>query len=99
MSLLSPEQLVAKGYRRTSDRYGILARVDREDWKEVLEKHLGRELPENYEFSADEGWADIYRRTLSQDTVQINPELAQQVPSSLGDLTGYIEPKHGRKGA
>ena len=97
MTELNPEKLTAKGYRRTSNRYGILSRIDRDDWKRVLEKHLGKVLPEDCEFNIDGNWPDYYRRVLSQDTMSIDPVIAKLVPNSRHDMVGYVEldPKKG----
>lgn len=73
----------AQGYRCVSRAYGTLARVDREDWLVVLQKHFRD--PDFYH--AD---ADYYRRVLSEDTITIGKSIARYVASSSHDTTGYV---------
>lgn len=66
-------ELVAKGYRVTSRRYGICARIDREDWKEFCEK-------KGYPVCAD--W---YRRVLSKDKIRVSLGAIRRIPNSKDD--------------
>ncbi len=84
------EELIVRGYRRVSNKYGIVARVDRSDWWEALEKYFGRNMPIRTPNEIAH-WADYYRRTLSKDTLELGPEKARSIPSSSWDSTGFIE--------
>lgn len=87
--------LKARGYRRVSNKHGMLARVDRPDWVEVLARHLKRSPAELYVPGEPEPaahWADYYRRVLSGDRVDVEPPaLARLVPSSDHDPVGYVD--------
>lgn len=82
------EELVSAGYRRTSNKYGLVSRIDRPDWVEVLADHLGRSPAELYVRGC---WADYYRRVLSNDTLELGPVEGRKVPTSNWDTTGYCE--------
>jgi len=88
---MTAEELTAKGYCRISNKYGIVARVDREDWWDALQEHFQRNLPIRTE--AETGrWADYYRRCLSEDKLEVGPEIGGHVPQSNWNPTGFIEP-------
>lgn len=55
----------------------------------ALERHLHRNL--SFQDAWDEGqWEDHYRRCFSKDTIEVSPELAKLVPSSMSDKVGYV---------
>ena len=82
---MTAEELTAKGYRRVSNKHGIVARVDRADWWEALEKHFQRNMPIRND--AETGrWADYYRRVLSEDRLEVGPDIARHVPQSMWNL-------------
>jgi len=83
---LSVEQLIARGYRRTSNKHRMLSRIDRPDWWEVLTEHLHRIPP-----GPRSQWPDFYRRVLSNDTVIALAYVARQVPTSGHDPVEYVE--------
>jgi hypothetical protein len=90
----SPKELAAMGYRRTSNKYGMLSRIDRADWIEVLAAHL-RRAPADFYIPGEKfpaaNWCDFYRRVLSKDTIEIDPNKAREVPSSSYDPIGFVE--------
>ena len=89
-----PKRLTAMGYRRTSNKCGMLSRIDRPDWIQVLAVHLRRAPADFYVPGEDKptgSWCDFYRRVLSKDTIEIDPNLARQVPTSGHDPIGYVE--------
>lgn len=102
--ILTPERqtyvdgLIAQGYRRTSNRYGMVSRIDRPDWIEVLAAHLRRSPAELYvpgePDTPSASWMDYYRRVLSEDTLEIDPNEARRIPNSNWDPCGYT-PKEG----
>lgn len=95
--MLSTEELIARGYRRISNKHGMLARIDRSDWIEVLAKHLKRSPAELYapgEPNPEPCWYDYYRRVLSRDKVTVPKWAAKNIPNSDRDTCGYIAPRN-----
>jgi hypothetical protein len=86
---MNAEELTAQGYCRISNKYGIVARVDRADWWEALEDHFRRNMPIRTEAEVGR-WADYYRRGISQDRLEVGPEIARNVPQSNHNPTGYV---------
>ncbi len=82
------EMLMAAGFCRTSNKYGLLSRIDRPDWKAVLEQNMGRDLS-----FGDGQWESHYRRGYSNDQVEIGSENARRFESSDWNKIGYI-PQH-----
>lgn len=85
--------LIAQGYRRTSNKYGMVSRIDRADWVQVLARELQRAPADFYVPGEPEPsgmWCDYYRRCLSRDTLTLPQEVARQVPTSSYDPIGYI---------
>lgn len=76
---------ISRGYRRISRRRGIVARIDREDWHQVLSAKYPR-----CRFQHDAMAEDFYRRVLSQDKVQTRRYVTEMVPPSGNSLTGYV---------
>jgi hypothetical protein len=75
------KRLTAMGYRRMSNRYRTVARVDREDWMLVMKTAI----PAGYA-------AHHYRRCYSEDVIEGVPGTAYfLVPPSTHDKTGYVE--------
>lgn len=74
--------LVAKGYRRISNKYGMVARIDRPDWIEVL--------PANFKRNANANAADYYRRCVSKDVLELPTSVAMMVPNSDNDAVGFV---------
>lgn len=90
----SPADYIEAGYRKVSNRFGMLSRIDRPDWIEVLARHLHRSPAELYVPGKPERpsahWCDYYRRVLSTDTVTIDPALARHIPNSNHDPVGFV---------
>jgi len=92
------DALIKKGYRRVSNKFGHVARIDRPDWREHMAernapwdpKGQGMEwvrLLEKTPGSAE----DHYRRCYSKDVLVLSPGQAKRVPPSAHDPAGYIE--------
>lgn len=89
-------RLKALGYRRTSNRYRMLSRIDRPDWLLALAEHLRRSPASLYipdKSHPDGMWCDYYRRVLSKDTIEVSPEVCHLVGSSDHDTIGYVIPE------
>ena len=77
---MTADELTRQGYRRVSNKFGMVARIDRPDWLEfMLEQspHLIASL------------ADQYRRVHSQDVLTV-PGVAPHVPTSSHDSVGFV---------
>lgn len=90
------QTLIDAGYRRTSNAFGHVARVDREDWQEWMARKHAPWDPEG----EGAGWvssglrdgssADFYRRIYSRDKKVLPRELARRIPSSNHDPVGFV---------
>lgn len=89
-----PADYVGAGYRKVSNKFGVLSRIDRPDWVQVLAEHLHRSPAELYVPGRPEHpsahWCDYYRRVLSTDTVMIDPAFARYIPNSNNDPVGFV---------
>lgn len=92
---LTADELIALGYRRTSNKYRIVSRIDRPDWVTVLAVHCRRAPADFYQIGASDpegNWCDYYRRVLSKDKIEgVDPEVFRAVPSSAWDNCGFCE--------
>lgn len=67
-----------------NENFGIVARIDRRDWKEYMAERMFRSVGEGLEFmslQSDAKLADIYRRKFSQDTKVVD-DLYNYISSS-----------------
>lgn len=81
---------VAEGYRITSRKYGLISRIDRDDWKEFMaEQHAPWDIEEGRKWiraMGDLHAADQYRRVYSKDTLELGRKaVTLKIPNS-GDL-------------
>lgn len=86
-------KLIAKGYRRTSRKYGLIARIDRPDWKEYMAiKHSPWSLEEGLVWVRCLGKAapDHYRRCYSTSKMEVGQSSGLKIPCSNWDETEYI---------
>lgn len=70
-----------------NENFGIVARIDREDWKEYMAERMFKSVEEGWEFmslQSDSELADIYRRKFSKDTKLIldRAKLSNYISSS-----------------
>jgi hypothetical protein len=87
---MSPEWLKAAGYRRASNKYRMVSRIDKPDWLELLARSLHRSVADFYFKSGpnigklDPMWADHYRRVYSSDKLEGVPEeVFKQLPGDF----------------
>jgi hypothetical protein len=87
------EELVSAGYCRTSNRFGLVSRIDRADWKEYMAKrHSPWSKEDGLRWVAALGHAgaeDHYRRIYSTDTVTVGQALGKHFPASSSTVTGF----------
>lgn len=74
------------GYRRISNKFGMVARIDRPDWLDVMLK-----AHPNWKSSEVSMIADYYRRCVTKDVLTVPLEVSRFIPSSNHDSTGYID--------
>ena len=82
-------QLYKRGYRQVSRRYGIVSRVDRKDWREVMAAtHVNGMCW--VKMLGDESAASYYRACISKDTIE---GLDDATMNALRKLVNEGEPK------
>jgi len=84
--------MIDQGYCRISKTKQLAARIDEENWVEILAKHHNKTFqgmlravlacPEKYE--------DIYRREFSKDVIIVGKTTSVALPGSNSTSTGYI---------
>ena len=86
--------LVLQGYRCTSRRRGMAARVDRPDWREHMARLAVPWDPEGegaaWVATLGERAADFYRRVYSKDVIKLTFP-CRSFPTSSGSPMGYVE--------
>lgn len=87
---LSAEKLTQMGYRRVSNAYGLVARIDRSDWLDVLANSLpGRCIADFLVRNGPDAgkpsprWEDHYRRVYSKDVHTVSAEDITRIPPSF----------------
>jgi len=91
---MSAEELVARGYRRTSNAYGLISRIDRPDWVEYMAEKMGRAPADFYNRATgkvDGMWCDHYRAVYSMDTHIVDLKRIHRIPTSGFDPVGFID--------
>jgi hypothetical protein len=91
--VVTGEALARQGYCRISKRKNLVARIDVENWVEVLAAHFGKTLHEMFsDILANPGlYEDLFRREWSKDQLEVSLTTARTVPSSFGCNVGYEE--------
>lgn len=86
--IIDVKALIADGYRRISNSYRHIARIDRPDWKDVLAKSMNTTADK---LSTETSWEDHYRRVHSKDVLEVPQHVYKRIPGSSGDRCGYVE--------
>lgn len=84
--------LAAYGYRRVSNRYHHIARIDRPEWLQIMAKKMNRAVADflKPDGTVSGSWADYYRRVYSMDCVVVgNYDIYSRIPGSDHDPVGY----------
>lgn len=77
-AFLKAGELTQKGYRKVSNKYQMVARIDREDWLDILAKKLNCCRADFYKLDGtgiSDTWKDHYVRVHSQDRLTVGPEI------------------------
>ena len=75
-------RLMSMGYRRTSNAYCIVTRIDREDWLDVLATKMNCARADFYDKNGSgvgDRWRDHYCRMYSRDKLTIHPDIVRKV--------------------
>jgi hypothetical protein len=78
------QELKEKGYRKTSNAYCIVSRIDREDWLEVLAKQMRCSVAHFYNADGSgisDHWRDHYVRCFSKDKHTVHPDILKFIPT------------------
>lgn len=90
---MTGEEATLRGYRKVSNKYKLVARIDRPDWIDVLARSMRRSPAEFYvpgESLPAISWCDQYRRVYSKDQLKLSSEEFKKVPSSWDDPIGFV---------
>lgn len=77
------QDLYAKGYRRTSNAFCIVSRIDRDDWLDVLAKERYCSRADFYNVDGTgigDQHRDYYVRVYSKDKHTVAPEVVKLIP-------------------
>ena len=77
-AFLKAGDLTQKGYRKISNKYKIVSRIDRDDWMDVLAKKLNCCRADFYMLDGSgiaDNWKDHYIRVYSEDKLTVSPEI------------------------
>ena len=87
------EALAKQGYCRISLRKNVVARIDIENWVEVLAQHFDKTLHEMFAAIRENPgfYEDLFRRDWSKDRLDVSLTTARTVPSSFQCSVGYEE--------
>lgn len=78
------EEYKSLGYRKTSNAYCNIAKIDREDWVHVLAKQLRCAPADFYKLDGsgiDDRWRDHYVRTQRVKQETVSPAILKFIPS------------------
>ena len=76
--------LIKAGYRKTSNAYCIVNRIDRDDWLEVLAECMKCSVANFYKRDGSgvpDGWRDHYIRCYSKDQHIVHPLVIKKIPT------------------
>lgn len=79
-----PLGLTRDGYRRVSNAYCRVARIDREDWLDVLAERMFCARADFYcknGGGVQDNWRDHYIRTFSKDILTVSPAIYNKMKS------------------
>lgn len=77
-ALFTAHELTKKGYRKTSNAYCIVSRIDREDWLDMLAKQRRCSKADFYNIDGSgvgDRHRDYYIRVFSKDKLTVSPKV------------------------
>lgn len=77
-AFLKAGELTQKGYRKISNKYKLVARIDRDDWMDILARQLNCCRADFYKLDGSgvaDSWKDHYIRVYSEDRLTVGPEI------------------------
>lgn len=84
VALVVANELMEQGYRRVSNAYCEVARIDREDWLEVLARQRNCSIADFYNIDGSgipNNHRDYYVRVFSKDVLTVAPEVIKLMES------------------
>lgn len=75
-------ELIEKGYRRVSNAYCRIARIDRDDWLDFMATKIGCAVADFYAkdgSGVSDQWKDHYIRMYSKDVLVVHPEILYRI--------------------
>lgn len=83
-SIFFAKQLIDAGYRKVSSAYCRIARIDRDDWIEVLATQMHCAPADFYNrdgSGVSNRQRDYYIRSLSRDILTVAPAIIRKIPT------------------
>lgn len=87
-------KLIASGYRATSNKYKMVSRLDRADWRDYMaRKHAPWDIDEGYKWIGAMGSyaIEFYHRVYSRDTIERLPSDVFALIKKAPMPTDYLE--------
>ena len=84
LAIVFAKELMDKGYRRVSNAYCHIARIDRDDWLTVLAKERCCSIADFYSVDGSgvsDSHRDHYCRVHSKDTLTVHPSILRKIPA------------------
>ena len=81
-AFMAAGELNRLGYRRISNRYKLVARIDRDDWLDVLALQLRCCRADFYKLDGTgiaNNWKDHYIRVYSEDKLTVSPAVYAKI--------------------
>lgn len=75
---MAASELNRMGYRKISNKYKLVARIDRDDWMDILAKQLNCCRADFYKLDGSgisNTWKDHYVRVYSEDKLTVSQEV------------------------
>lgn len=92
---MNKNDLIKKGFCLTSNKFGIISRIDRPDWKNHMAiLHTPWSLEEGLRWIdclGEMDAEDFYRRCHTKDKIELGMNKGKTFPRSHTTITGYVE--------
>lgn len=84
VALTFAQNLIDLGYRKTSNAYCLVTRIDRDDWMDVMARQLRCSRADFYNLDGSgisDHWRDHYVRCYSNDSHTVHPAILKRIPT------------------